>query len=1029
MKTKNINWHKIFLILATALMVFSTIWLASVASAALDITQEVKSYEGDKYGYGEINLKDLFGFGTEFWKGQIVEHTPNCGYSCSSIMNITLTKKGTLFDSIKFYTLAGKSRIEQPIRNYQTYLKSNDVWVVYNKEILPEGTYTLKLEGIKNPEKSVDWVLIVRGESLDEWANWINIVGDDFDDGVLNTTLWLNETEYSGSYRPEIIETDGFMRIRAYGTDDGSTTFAVANLSFKQNLYGLNPITNITFVWNTTTINTGGGTGCEATDNIYIDDSGTARTLYLQGIVDTGTVSILKSTWSIIINQSNNKTTIYNSTGANVSSVLTTSNNLKLRFKSRASCAAGGSTGYSLSANIHLFNISFDYGNEIFLNSPINNFFTNATQIVFNATATPIGGTLINMSLFINSTGIWQINQTNSVTGASNNTVFNLGLSTGTYIWGVEACATDGSCGMSENRTIIVDVSPPLVNITYPLGSIPFLTYGQNITFNYTASDAHLASCWFNYNSVNTMLNCGINSSFIYAGGANSITLYANDSAGNFASYTLMFTSPVQINNQTYTLTTYETTLENFILNLTYNPSLYSAITANLIYNGTTYAGTKVGTGNNVLFTKSLSMANPIANKSFYWNIRLNNGTGFEYYNSTFKNQTVNLIVLAACNATYNKTYFNFTMLEEGTFNLLNSSIEVIWNYGLSNTSQPKILLFSNITDNRSNYGFCFSPSDKPVSITGITNYYKAGYDSRTNYFVNTSKTNATTNTNLYLLSTATSDVMTFTVIDDFLNPVEGAQIQILRWDLISDTFYVVNTIYTDGNGHAGSNIRLNDAFYIYMVSYQGTLYLTTTAAKETSITRTLQIFLQPTIEIYEIFNDISHSLTYNNLTNVFVFTYNDASNTISGGCLKIYQITITSNNLIDSSCSTSPSSVLTSDITAYGNGTFSAQGSAFKTSGSSTVYYALDSLTITKGTAEKFAIIGKAAQAISLVFIGTMAMIGVAAGSIPLGLILIIASFIVVSLIGFVNLSQSFITTMIAIILLIVFSLSRRFG
>ena len=55
--------------------------------------------------------------------------------------------------------------------------------------------------------------------------------------------------------------------------------------------------------------------------------------------------------------------------------------------------------------------------------------------------------------------------------------------------------------------------------------------------------------------------------------------------------------------------------------------------------------------------------------------------------------------------------------------------------------------------------------------------------------------------------------------------------------------------------------------------------------------------------------------------------------------------------------------------------------------------------------------------------------MIGVATGSIILGLILIAAAFISLNILGFANFTNSFITTIICMIVVIAISTQRRYA
>jgi len=82
-----------------------------------------------------------------------------------------------------------------------------------------------------------------------------------------------------------------------------------------------------------------------------------------------------------------------------------------------------------------------------------------------------------------------------------------------------------------------------------------------------------------------------------------------------------------------YNSSVYETATENYFVNVTYNPSIYTSISGALNYAGTEYSATKVGTGANILFTKSLDV--PLyssgSSQPLFWKFTIVNSTGTFY--------------------------------------------------------------------------------------------------------------------------------------------------------------------------------------------------------------------------------------------------------------------------------------------------------------------------------------------------------------------------------------------------------------
>jgi len=115
--------------------------------------------------------------------------------------------------------------------------------------------------------------------------------------------------------------------------------------------------------------------------------------------------------------------------------------------------------------------------NLIVLNSPENDYGPSINTIEFNATATQTVATISNMSLWTNQSGIFQ--QENVTTGLSGNTNETIWSHTiignGNYLWGVQACDSDGDCGFaSENRTVNVDSTAPVITIISPTTPISY---------------------------------------------------------------------------------------------------------------------------------------------------------------------------------------------------------------------------------------------------------------------------------------------------------------------------------------------------------------------------------------------------------------------------------------------------------------------------------------------------------------------------------------------------------------------------
>jgi hypothetical protein len=511
-----------------------------------------------------------------------------------------------------------------------------------------------------------------------------------------------------------------------------------------------------------------------------------------------------------------------------------------------------------------------------------------------------------------------------------------------------------------------------------------------------------------------------------------------NNTSLNTSTYTFYTSDTLIVNSVTFDTPVVSTTSQYFTLNVTWDSITYPNLNAQLVYNGTPYGSIVTPEGSNgAIITNTIGIPSVIidTNFTFFWNLTISDGTQ-TYVQTDDYNQTVNPSQVVACGGISNTTLVTFTTKEEATFNLLNASIEINLQYGGSNISQNEEYNFSDYIENNSNWSICIYPSTGFTYMSGIVSYYKsinASYDRRDYWLNNALFTNETNNITLYLASTASTDIFTFTVKDESDSPVIGAYIYVERWDIGGNNFYTVSILKTDSDGKAFMNLRLNDAWYRYKVVTDGVLRLTEGPYKESTTSRTLRINTGSQVingQIYEplsTINGITHSLSFNNVTNTFTFSYTDVSGSTSTGCIWIDQILMAAPNRIYTSCINSASGTLSYPV--VGNGTFAAYGVLTLDGNYSNYQSIVDTLQVTIGGLERFAIVGTYGRVITLIAVGTAAMIGVASGSIFLGLLLVIATIFGADLIGLINVTSpsNVIFTLIAILVMIIITAARR--
>ena len=175
---------------------------------------------------------------------------------------------------------------------------------------------------------------------------------------------------------------------------------------------------------------------------------------------------------------------------------------------------------------------------SVTLNSPQDKLNSSNATITFNCSASD-NIAIANVSLYGNWSG-WSAKSTNSSGLNDTAYVFQETLPQGTFVWNCRAC-DNANCSSSQNRTITIDTSNPVISIVTPENSSYNTT---TLDLNYTVSDDNTHSCWYDLNGTgnNTLADC--NNITLPALGENThnVTVYANDTAGNEGQANVSFT-------------------------------------------------------------------------------------------------------------------------------------------------------------------------------------------------------------------------------------------------------------------------------------------------------------------------------------------------------------------------------------------------------------------------------------------------------------------------------------------------------
>lgn len=196
--------------------------VGSVSALDLGFNQK-KFIEGNEYG--DIEIKDWWGFGSKLAEYTLEENTNECLIDCYAGGMVTLYKKEKLFTDLKFKGRDNKLRNLNHniilIEVEETYLEEVEdysynnitsengtitqesilvgshnenkirlIWKEYDNKVLDEGVYRWRIEGKKQLGEDIDWIVSAFGKDFTEWEWW----NTDW-----NRKRQINITETSGS--------------------------------------------------------------------------------------------------------------------------------------------------------------------------------------------------------------------------------------------------------------------------------------------------------------------------------------------------------------------------------------------------------------------------------------------------------------------------------------------------------------------------------------------------------------------------------------------------------------------------------------------------------------------------------------------------------------------------------------------------------------------------------------------------------------------------------------------------------------
>lgn len=244
-----------------------------------------------------------------------------------------------------------------------------------------------------------------------------------------------------------------------------------------------------------------------------------------------------------------------------------------------------------------------------------------------------------------------------------------------------------------------------------------------------------------------------------------------------------------EINSVTYSATTTNLDLENYLLNISTNDTINEVI---MNYAGYNLNMTDEGAG---IWNTSFQLNDSLSGtNTFYFNI---SQTGNWSYSGNYS-QTVSSFVFTLCNSTYNQTYLNITFKDETNLTKIPAKIPAsTFTAVVVGSSESFTYIFSNNTAN-TEYDFCAFPTDKTVALTYQIQYEDTNYPQRINERTSTIS-NATTNETFYLLQSSEGQYVTFQVVNVAEQPLQNVNVSAYRSISGTDTLISFGQTAADG--------------------------------------------------------------------------------------------------------------------------------------------------------------------------------------------------------------------------------------
>jgi len=259
--------------------------------------------------------------------------------------------------------------------------------------------------------------------------------------------------------------------------------------------------------------------------------------------------------------------------------------------------------------------------------------------------------------------------------------------------------------------------------------------------------------------------------------------------------------------------------------------------------------------------------------------------------------------------------YIEFTFIDENTYKVINNCTLKIQSESYSSN-------FSTITGTIA----VNLPANEIMAVR-----YNSTYDYSERFYYFNSSADTQIDRELYLINSSFSTEIKVTTLDQIQRLIEDAFIYLLKYNITTNSYFIVEACKSDSEGVCKFHVNLNSEYYRFAVYYPfDTLVLYTSPSYMYSTTLELQINTVTSIlSTFDVVNGIYSNLEYDNSSNMFIVSYFDSTAAATDYKLEVYEVTPLSSNLLSSNSSTSNIDNMIVGVTPSNDTTYVAKFSA----------------------------------------------------------------------------------------------------